>query len=83
MTDDTNDTTCAGPCRKKKPELGAITTGAAILGLTVALAGCPPMLAQPEYGVAADDDDSAEVGDDDDSTEDVNQPLYGAAADGD
>lgn len=78
-----SDDTCTGPCRKKKPDLAAITTGAAILGLTVALAGCPPMLAQPEYGVAVDDDDSADVTDDDDSTDEPDQPLYGTATDPD
>ena len=77
----TND--CTGPCPKKKPDLTAITTGAAILGLTVAgLVGCPPERAQPAYGVAQDDDDSA-MEDDDDSTDPPDQPLYGTATDPD
>ena len=78
---------CSGPCRKKPP-IGEMSAGAALLGLALR-AGCPPDLGgggavQPLYGVPGDDDDSAQV-DDDDATDDddADQPLYGVGIDDD
>ena len=60
---------CTGPGQKKRPALGGITAGAALLGLALGtMVGCPPP-GQLLYGVPADDDDSA-IGDDDDSAGD-------------
>ncbi len=49
------------------PGLARFAKGAALLGLTAGLAGCP---VNSLYGAPIDDDDSANASDDDDAVDD-------------